>query len=164
ADTNLAPSQRTIDLAWVLHLVGDIHQPLHCSARVTPTEPEGDRGGNLFKLDSNYTLHGYWDNLVSLTYVRNADESEQDYIERISRAIMARYPLAALTARLHMGDFEAWAKEGYQISKTKVYPATLQREKAPSENYRQEAYRLAEAAIALAGYRMAKMLEQLFGS
>ena len=39
------------ELAWMLHLVGDIHQPLHSSARVTASEPEGDRGGNDFALD-----------------------------------------------------------------------------------------------------------------
>src|SRR3954470_19659050 len=40
--------QKALALAWLMHLVGDIHQPLHASGRVTPTEPCGDQGGNLF--------------------------------------------------------------------------------------------------------------------
>jgi hypothetical protein len=44
ADPGRDASERAVDLAWILHLGGDIHQPLHASARVTSTEPEGDRG------------------------------------------------------------------------------------------------------------------------
>ncbi|MCB1035299.1 MAG: S1/P1 nuclease, partial [Acidobacteria bacterium] len=40
--------------AWMLrileHLVGDVHQPLHCVNRYTLERPGGDRGGNLFEL------------------------------------------------------------------------------------------------------------------
>ena len=45
SDDERPASERALDLAWILHLVGDVHQPLHSSARVTDTEPEGDRGG-----------------------------------------------------------------------------------------------------------------------
>ena len=47
-------SARSVALAWVLHLVGDAHQPLHNSARITPQDPQGDRGGNLFLLAGMY--------------------------------------------------------------------------------------------------------------
>ena len=40
ADASVPASQRAIEFAWVLHLVGDIHQPLHCSGRVTAAEPQ----------------------------------------------------------------------------------------------------------------------------
>jgi hypothetical protein len=52
-------SQRSIALAWMLHLVGDIHNALHTSARVTFMDPKGDEGGNLFKLtpSGSYSLH-----------------------------------------------------------------------------------------------------------
>ena len=67
---NSDASQRAIDVAWILHLAGDIHQPLHTSARVTELEPKGDQGGNLFKLtpqgtprENERSLHGLWDNI-----------------------------------------------------------------------------------------------------
>lgn len=43
ASPTVSANERAIGIAWVLHLVGDIHQPLHCSARVTAIERKGDR-------------------------------------------------------------------------------------------------------------------------
>ena len=66
ANVNAADTTKAVALAWLLHLVGDIHQPLHCSSRVTPDEalPRGDAGGNTFRLDDNRNLHGYWDRIL----------------------------------------------------------------------------------------------------
>ena len=50
ASRTVAARERAIGIAWVLHLVGDIHQPLHCSARVTAIERKGDHGGQDFEL------------------------------------------------------------------------------------------------------------------
>ena len=64
ADTSGRPAERAIDLAWIFHLVGDVHQPLHAASRVTERrdEREGDRGGNGFGLDEwNRNLHAFWD-------------------------------------------------------------------------------------------------------
>jgi len=41
---------KSYDLTWLIHLVGDVHQPLHCVARITKGDPEGDKGGNDVKL------------------------------------------------------------------------------------------------------------------
>lgn len=167
ADTTQEQSQRAIALAWVLHLVGDIHQPLHTSARVTATEPEGDRGGNLFRLDTTSTvrnLHSYWDGILNLSFRQKSSESDEAYINRMAQAISVRYPQAQMQSRLHSGEFEAWAKEGYASAKSAVYPSWLRRYETPPEKYRKSAYRVAELAIALAGYRLAEMLNQLFVS
>jgi S1/P1 Nuclease len=40
------PEQKAIALAWLFHLVGDIHQPLHTAQLFTVEYPKGDRGGN----------------------------------------------------------------------------------------------------------------------
>ena len=64
ADTSGRPDKRAIHLAWIFHLVGDVHQPLHAASRVTARrdEREGDRGGNGFGLDEwNRNLHAFWD-------------------------------------------------------------------------------------------------------
>src|SRR2546430_399218 len=44
---------QVFQLPWLLHLIGDVHQPLHCTTRVLKTQidrkthlPTGDRGGN----------------------------------------------------------------------------------------------------------------------
>ncbi len=49
--------QRLVALKWLIHLVGDIHQPLHVGLA-------SDKGGNLFQLRSfsrGSNLHAFWD-------------------------------------------------------------------------------------------------------
>ena len=55
---------KSYDLSWLLHLVGDVHQPLHCITRVSAASQEGDDGGNGVKLSSPANLHTFWDGLV----------------------------------------------------------------------------------------------------
>jgi hypothetical protein len=168
AETSQEQSQRAIALAWVLHLVGDIHQPLHNSARVTATEPEGDRGGNLFVLDTTgarvRNLHSYWDGILNLTFQQKPVESDETFINRIVQSIVVHHPQAKMQSRLKPGEFEAWAREGDASAKSAVYPSWLRRYEMPPEKYRKHAYRIAEPALALAGYRLAEMLNRLFAS
>jgi len=57
---------KSYDLVWLLHLVGDVHQPLHCATRVSAAAPDGHDGGNAVKLDcTKCELHAFWDNLPS---------------------------------------------------------------------------------------------------
>jgi hypothetical protein len=34
ADNTISPELRAVYLAWLIHLVGDLHQPLHCASLV----------------------------------------------------------------------------------------------------------------------------------
>ena len=61
-DPDVTASEQAYDLSWLLHLVGDIHQPLHSAARFSALHPSGDRGGNSFLINSNErNLHSFWD-------------------------------------------------------------------------------------------------------
>ena len=169
ADKRIAAGQLGIDLAWILHLVGDVHQPLHTSARVTETEPTGDQGGNLFFLTPKDTppkdakrLHGLWDEILNKSIPRGVNESDLTYANRIASMIMQRHPESTMKNRLKSGDFAEWAKEGLVSAKASAYPSWLRRFRAPSERYRKQAYAVAEPAIALAGYRLAALLDSAF--
>ena len=67
--TSTDDNARAQALRFIIHFVGDIHQPLHCSTRVDSAHPDGDRGGNDFFVrvpDDNgrlqkKNLHSYWD-------------------------------------------------------------------------------------------------------
>ena len=62
---------RSLALRLLIHYVGDIHQPLHNSARYTSEYPEGDKGGNDLLLKSHYTaknLHSVWDTMIYTFY------------------------------------------------------------------------------------------------
>ena len=54
-------------LRFLIHYVGDIHQPLHCMNRVDKSYPAGDKGGNDFPLPNHYDaneLHAVWDSVI----------------------------------------------------------------------------------------------------
>lgn len=60
-----SPDLRAVALCWVLHLVGDIHQPLHVGSLYTANRfSNGDRGGNGIQTDDG-TLHARWDRALS---------------------------------------------------------------------------------------------------
>jgi hypothetical protein len=161
-DAARADSLRAIDLAWILHLVGDIHQPLHTSGRVTPDEPKGDAGGNTFRLDSagRNTLHGFWDGIITRTDPRGAQESEQAYVARLSTRIAAAHPARPMASTMKPDQFEAWALEGVATTKRELYPKSLLRGQPPSAAYTKRATQISEAAIARAGYRLADLLNR----
>jgi hypothetical protein len=161
-------ADRATSLAWILHLVGDIHQPLHTTARVTARagEQEGDRGGNLFMLGSPpmpLSLHAYWDEILDRAVPRQAHEQGNDraYVARVAATIVATHPRTSMAARVKSGDFEAWAQEGLALTKQHVYPATLRRDQMPSAAYRDSAATVAFEAIALGGYRLADLLNRM---
>jgi hypothetical protein len=58
---------RSYALRLLIHYVGDIHQPLHATARVDPKYPKGDGGGNFVgipSIDGAKNLHSVWDSMV----------------------------------------------------------------------------------------------------
>jgi S1/P1 Nuclease len=54
--------EKAVDLCWVLHLVGDVHQPLHAAALYSEEYKLGDMGGNALAIRNRGTptrLHAY---------------------------------------------------------------------------------------------------------
>jgi len=45
----------------------------------------------------------------------------------LAAMITARHPRAAMLARLQSGNYEAWAREGFEMTKASAYPASLKR-------------------------------------
>jgi len=170
-DAAAADADKAIALAWVLHVGGDIHQPLHDSARVTKYDPKGDQGGNLFSLSpkdakgsDRVSLHWYWDSIIGRNIPRVNDACDSDYLPAIAQAITKKYPAAKMQNRLKLGKFDEWQKEGFAIASTKVYPASLKFGEMPSDDYKKMAFDISEEQIALAGYRLGAMLNEIFGN
>jgi hypothetical protein len=64
ADLTQTRETRAIYLSWLIHLVGDIHQPLHCASLFNNDFPKGDRGGNRLYIKprtAGVKLHAMWD-------------------------------------------------------------------------------------------------------
>jgi hypothetical protein len=65
AAPDAAKADKALMLAWLFHLVGDVHQPLHSSAMFSRGAfPEGDRGGNGILTRQRGNLHRLWDQFL----------------------------------------------------------------------------------------------------
>lgn len=170
-DAAVPDADKAIALAWILHLGGDIHQPLHTSARVTELEPKGDQGGNLFLLNPKDTprersenLHWFWDSIVGRNIARKNDACDTDYLPPIGDAMMKKYPFAKMQNNLALGNFDEWQKQSFKFNPTDVFSADLVRYEKPSEKYKKNAFRVSQQQLAMAGYRLGEMLNLILGS
>ena len=166
------PERRAIALAWLFHLVGDIHQPLHTAQLFTVDYPKGDRGGNeicvrVTQAGQPMDLHRFWDGVITsssnLTRLRNEATALRNRQE---------FQRSQLT-ELANTDFESWAKESFEIA-TKIAYRNGGRIGSPKggnkdctmvaaapvlpAGYVVSASRIADRRMILAGYRLADLL------
>lgn len=163
--------EKALAIAWIEHLIGDLHQPLHTSARVTDLEPKGDQGGNFFKItpkdtprDKEENLHWFWDSIVVRSIPRKNDACDADYVDPVAKSIIKKYPYASLKARIKPGNFEEWKAESLKAAQEHVFSADLKRFEMPSAAYKKKALKIAEERLALAGYRMGELFNEVFGA
>lgn len=148
--------EKGFQLRIILHVVGDIHQPLHAVTRVSEALPEGDKGGNFVSLPGNSiakNLHSYWDRAGGLFNQANVHYNRRK-IARLARSIENEYPRQSFD--LSDSDFMAWAQQSHQLAKSNVY-GLLQNQK-PDKYYQKMTRKLAKKQVALAGYRLADLL------
>lgn len=161
-------TEKAIALAWVMHLSGDIHQPLHTSGRITALEPKGDQGGNLFQLTPEGTpreqavnLHWFWDSIVGRNIARKNDACDSDYLPAIAKRITKKYPFSKAQNNLKLEQFSEWQQENFRIASTELFPTSLKRNEMPSNSYKKRAFEIAEERLAVAGYRLGEMLNRI---
>ena len=163
-------AEKAIAIAWLEHLIGDIHQPLHNSSRVSGASPKGDQGGNLFFLTPKGTkrenvenLHWFWDSIIP-RYLPNAkDQCDADYLDPIAQQMMRLYPYDKEKEKINSGKFEIWAKESLDIATSEVYRG-VELFEMPSDKYKKKAFEIAQERLALAGYRMGDLFNEVFGT
>lgn len=141
--------ERLLALKFLLHFVGDEHQPLHAS-------DNHDRGGNciLHSLGGSRTqnLHAYWD-----TNVVQALGSDPVQVASTLRARIT----PVLRAQWRKGDPAAWAQEAYGVARSVGYtigsPAECSQDPAPtalSTGYDARAQAAAAVQLERAGVRL----------
>jgi hypothetical protein len=153
----VSPMQAAYDLPWIEHLVGDSHQPLHATSRYLKSEPKGDAGGNFVWVQGGGTLHSMWDDAAAprdLTY---------EDVVRYAREITAEHPPQELGSL----DPKEWMAEGFELDKSAVYTFGLETGSkehplAMPPGYEEKAKSVARQRVALAGYRLASVLNRLF--
>jgi hypothetical protein len=150
-----SPANPVYDLPWLEHIEGDVHQPLHCVSRFLKSEPKGDAGGNGVFVAPRGNLHSLWDNAAG------TDASDEN-ITKLATEIAAEHPVQG-DIRHQERNPKKWIEEGFKLAKSDVYTfglGTGSREhplQLPAA-YLENAKRVARAQIALAGYRLAAVL------
>ncbi len=145
-----ADKLKSYDLVWLLHLVGDVHQPLHSSTRVGSADLQGDNGGNNVKLnDPSKELHAFWDGLPG-------DSSNVTDVIAYGKTLTAADPL--LAQKSAAAD---WINESFDIAETTVYSAPIGTGDGPftiTQAYKDNAQKIAAERVELAGERLANLI------
>jgi hypothetical protein len=174
-DPKTSASDKAVALCWLLHLAGDIHQPLHCVGFFSAEYPTGDLGGNLRWIKDGQgpiNLHAYWDNLLGQGRLYADIKSNCELLTR------AEYQREKFGTELARTKFMQWAEEGSVLAWKHVYlngelPGLMipsdgsSREKkqaAPAlpEGYGKNSELVARRQAAQAGHRLADQMNAVF--
>jgi len=156
-------------VGFLFHLVGDVHQPLHAVARVTAAHPDGDQGGNLFKIqmppDAHISnLHAFWDAAGGAfgftSPKRPLDQAGRERILALAQDITKEYPADSMPEAKDL-DPHTWVMESNALARQVAY-ANVKEGETPSKAYTEEAQKVSRKRLALAGYRLAGVLNYLF--
>ncbi|NJD23775.1 MAG: S1/P1 nuclease [Betaproteobacteria bacterium] len=143
------PAAAAYALPWLLHLVADIHQPLHVGRF-------GDEGGNAVTVENPFnprqpfpTLHTYWDDLPGPPWLRGRR------LEAAGKDLLSRYPPPV------RGDVAAWRTESHALLAS-AYPQELG-SLLPiiGEHFHERALDIARRRVAAAGHRLGWLLADL---
>jgi len=147
-----SPADRRQALQFFVHLVADIHQPLHVGKAI-------DAGGNqvsvVWKNDSRLSnLHRVWDGLLT-----DSDLTPQQYAKLIDRSSEAE------RGRWRDSSFKDWVEESAELHKNAYNFGTKNKGKKPIQlgaSYQVANKSIAEKRMLQAAIRLAHYLNQVF--
>jgi len=142
----LPQEKRVQAFAWLCHLVGDLHQPLHCGFR-------DDRGGNSVEVIFNgreMDLHDFWDEQLILDRAVS--------LEGLLNQLQT--PSALLESTVWSPEYvDTWTWESNELAQDQAYPDTKQ----ISPEFAEESWLLIQQQIPLASLRLAQILNAVLG-
>ena len=157
ADAATPAPERLLALKFLIHFVGDMHQPLHAA-------DNHDKGGNCVLLSlggpRTVNLHSYWDTAV----VQSLGEDPQ----AAARTLLARIT-PGNKAAWEKGAPQAWAMEGFDIARNVAYTIGSKPGCSPGSplslppGYENTARDTAAVQLEKAGVRLAAILNGALG-
>ncbi len=156
ASADAGDALKSYDLTWLIHLVGDLHQPLHASTRFTADATAGDEGGNLVAVSCAksqhcpHELHAVWDDILGTSTSPSA-------------AIAFAAKLAIPTGAAVQAPDDVWAAESFAMARTDAYDGignTTAGMHKLSGAYLAQAAADAKTRVALAGARLSYLIQQ----
>ena len=160
------------DLAFLIHLVGDIHQPLH-------TATDADKGGNCIAVESHpyaRNLHAAWDTAVVYRLEDSVDSGNPD---ATAHKLAQLYASQKDADSWKPGDTDDIAWESNQLARAQIYqalripvepcePGVNSCVHAPGgpvkldDAYMSTAATIAGQQLAKAGFRLASLLNSIW--
>lgn len=153
-------------LRFIIHFVGDIHQPLHGATRVDKTNHEGDRGGNLvtIMIPGKSNLHSYWDGGIG-SFPKTGPNFKPPPLSQIPAAAataMAGNPDTDPALKLDEPfNFSGWAAESFTLAKTVAYKG-IKNGSTPGAAYKKASLKVVRQRVAWGGYRLAALLNAIW--
>jgi S1/P1 Nuclease len=155
ASSTTSPAERLLALKFLIHFVGDVHQPLHSA-------DHDDRGGNCIGLSpppdgTDKNLHAYWDVGAVAALGKSAESIADRLDEGITIAEMQAWT-AGTPRNWAMETFELARRDAYALSArpTCAAPGTV----VLSAGYETTAQKDASAQLLKAAVRMAGILNK----
>jgi len=139
-------------LPWLLHLVADIHQPLHAGRH-------DDEGGNAVEIENPFnrrlpfsSLHLYWDDLPGPPWLRGAR------LERNAQRLLDDHLPPT------PGTVAEWRAESHALLASVYPPDAGSLLPIIGEDFNRQAHAIANRRIVDAGYRLGWLLEADIGA
>jgi hypothetical protein len=178
-DASRPEAERAKALRYIIHFIGDLHQPLHDT-------DNDDRGGNctaltFFAEDRPANLHAIWDYKLIQRKLEREHQTQPQFAAALNQKFSERW-IEWAPPKI---DVLAWAWEGHGIAHDVTYgdlrphipveapnrdtDCDLEREKIAalhiwiSTEYFDKVEPVIEQQLAKAGYRLAALLNQTFG-
>lgn len=141
--------QLSYALPWLLHLVADIHQPLHVGRH-------DDEGGNTVEIENPFNkrlpfakLHTYWDDLPGPPWLRGKRLAQN------AARLIAAFPPA------EQGNVRAWRDESHRLLALAYPEPAGSLLPTISAEFNQQAHDIANRRIVEAGYRLGRLLDAI---
>src|SRR5688500_865899 len=145
-DKSLPVEKRRVALYFLIHLIGDLHQPLHVGR-------DEDAGGNkivVYWFDKKTNLHTLWDSML----IEFQQYSYSEYAKLLNIADENR------VKAWQSGSLEEWFYESHVMSDS-IYDATPNESKL-SYKYNYQFQKIVEEQLLKGGVRLAALLNQAF--
>ncbi|MBS1810645.1 MAG: S1/P1 nuclease [Acidobacteria bacterium] len=171
-NSNSSDAEKIIALCWIIHLIGDIHQPLHTTTFFNNDYPYGDRGGNAIFVritpgSPTIKLHAFWDDLIlGSDLIPGLNPGGERFQVVANKAVelstsLQRQHLSELTEK----QFANWAEESFKLAVEYAYRKgsikggrSIEHGVVLPDDYVKQTKPVVERRTVLAGYRLADTL------
>jgi hypothetical protein len=176
ANPQTPPPERAAALRYLIHFVGDLHQPLHAA-------DNHDNGGNCAPMalpgaTTISNLHSIWDTGLIEQHLKDVNETARQYAAALNKRFQEK------RAEWSAGDVNSWAWQSHGLANSVVYgalqpqipvePATgrtdcnaesakvYELRISPGREYSAKAIPVIDEQLTRAGYRLAAMLNAIW--